>query len=174
VVAIRVTGGGGATTLTDLTDVAGQTGPNKSPLGDPTGQLFTLTEVPTKADIDGILDGVRAVDWVYLDPLNGFRNYRDVSGDNWVPLRYRHNLNNIVHLEGVILPPDTHSIPDPVKVAVMPPETRSGYDLTFSADAQNGSIRFDLLADGSLMVVPVDSSGWLSLCGISWSVEAAA
>ena len=49
--------------------------------------------------------GVAAVNWVYLEPLNGFENLPNLFGDNWAPLRYRLTLNNIVHLEGLVKPP---------------------------------------------------------------------
>jgi hypothetical protein len=173
VVAIRVTGGG-VSTLTDLTDVSGQTGPNKSPLGDPTGQLFTLTEVPTQADLDAILDGVRAVNWVYLEPLNGFENLPNLFGDNWVPLRYRLTLNNIVHLEGLVKPPPEQS-GSPIVICVLPEDCRSGYDLVFPAKSaipdQEGHVY--LRADGRLELASAQPWAWVSVCGISWSVEAA-
>lgn len=51
-------GEGGATSLTDLTDVSGEPGPGKSPVGDPGGDTFTLTEVSTQEAIDEILHQV--------------------------------------------------------------------------------------------------------------------
>lgn len=45
-------GNGGAQTLADLTDVSGEPGPNKSPIGDQAGVEFTLTEVATQAYVE--------------------------------------------------------------------------------------------------------------------------
>lgn len=45
-------GGGGASTLTDLTDVTGTPGPGKAPVADLTGATFPLTEVATQAYVD--------------------------------------------------------------------------------------------------------------------------
>lgn len=47
--------GGGPSSLTDLTDVTGTPGPNKSPVYDGDTGLAPLTEVPTQADLDAIL-----------------------------------------------------------------------------------------------------------------------
>lgn len=44
--------GGGAGTLTELTDVTGTPGPGKAPVADETGNTYPLTEVATQAYVD--------------------------------------------------------------------------------------------------------------------------
>jgi hypothetical protein len=48
----RAGSGGGPSSLTDLTDVTGDPGPGKAPIGDASGQSFPLTEVATQAYVD--------------------------------------------------------------------------------------------------------------------------
>lgn len=165
-----VGGGGGSDTLSGLSDVTGEPSPGKAPVYDESGEA-PLTHVATTADVDAILAGVAAVDWISVDPLNGFENMPNLFGDNWVPLRYRHNLNNIIHLEGVIKPPASQS-GTPVVFAEMPEETRSGWDQIFNVPTPhyNEFGRVYLRADGRLELSG-QAWDWISLCGISWSVE---
>jgi hypothetical protein len=161
-------------TLTDLTDVAGTTGTGKAPVDDGTG-TYQLTPVTTTNDLNNILAQVAAVEWHYLQPLNGFQNYVDVYGGDWVKLRYRHTLNNIVHLEGMLTRnPPIEEAEEPIVLAVMPEVSRSGYSLVFAATCTEDVLgRIDLQPDGSLVLTSQAASpiSWLSLCGISWSVE---
>jgi hypothetical protein len=157
--------------MSELLDVTGSSGTGKSPVGDGTEQ-FPLTHVATTADITAILAGVAAVEWIYLEPLNGFENLPNLFGDNWAPLRYRHTLNNIVHLEGLVKPPTGQS-GSPIVIAVMPEECRSGYDLVFPAKSSipNEEGHIYLRSDGRLELASAYPWAWVSLCGISWSVE---
>lgn len=173
---------GGATTLTDLTDVSGSTGPNKSPVGDPTGSLFTLTEVPTQADLDAILAGVAAVEWHDLELRNGFSTYPgqpDQDGIVWAPARYRLTLNNVVHLEGVVIHDTLLSDADaPLVIAQLPPECSPGLGLWFDCPTHVQYLaRVDVYGDGTLVFRGTFGAEgdiqYLSLSGINFSVGAA-
>jgi hypothetical protein len=162
--------------LRDLQDVDTSSDPGlgASPVDDGSG-VYPLTRVSTTEDVDAILAGVAAVDWRYLDPLNGFENLPSLFGDNWAPLRYRLTLNNIVHLEGLVKPPPGQS-GSPIVIAMLPQECHSGYDLVFPAKSaipnEEGHVYFR--SDGRLELASAQPWPWVSLCGISWSVEAAA
>lgn len=187
-VAIRVPPGGGASTLTDLTDVSGSTGPNKSPVGDQTGALFTLTEVPTQADLDAILASVAAVDWhVIGDPgeppfWNGFANL----GAPWAPARYRLTLNNVVHIEGTITRPAPLFVEDTGTVLFqLTPDCLPGGNLAFTAESGIGQSglgpsisRIVVQSDGAVtwdgyVTVGEGAETFLTLSGINYSVGGA-
>ena len=159
--------------LRDLHDVstAGDQGEGSSPVDDGTSE-FALTRVTTVEDLDAILASVAAVDWNYLEPLNGFENLPNLFGDNWVPLRYRLTLNNVVHLEGLVKPPPEQS-GSPIVIAMLPQDCHTGYDLVFPAKSaipnEEGHVYFR--SDGRLELASAQPWQWVSLCGISWSVE---
>ena len=179
-VAVRVPSGpGGATTLTDLTDVSGSTGPNKSPIGDPTGSLFTLTEVPTRADLDAILASVAAVEWHDIELQHGFRSFEgqpDLDGIVWAPARYRLTLNNVVHLEGLVVHDTLLTEADaPLVIAQLPPECAPGMALWFDCPTHIQYLaRVDVYADGTLMYKGIFGADgdiqYMSLSGINFSV----
>lgn len=161
--------------LRDLQDVhtTDDPGQGASPVDDGSG-TYPLTLVTTQSSLDGILASVAAVEWHYLEPLNGFENLPNLFGDNWAPLRYRLTLNNIVHLEGLLKPPPGQS-GSPVVICVMPEDCRSGYDLAFPAKSSipNEEGHVYLRSDGRLELASAQPWAWVSVCGISWSVEAA-
>jgi hypothetical protein len=173
---------GGPTSLTDLSDVSGEPGPNKSPVGDPSGLEFTLTEVPTQADLDAILAGVAHVDWHDVgkpgEPLfqPGFSNL----GPPWSPARFRHTLNNTVYLQGTVThPADFDPESTWLPIFQLPPEL-----------IPNGSIQFGCISnDNSMSKIVVWEDGmviwggyitgtfvanipYVSLGGVSFSVGA--
>jgi hypothetical protein len=160
--------------LRDLDDVRTLVDPGlgAAPVDDGSG-VYPLTRVTTTTDLDAILASVAAVEWHYLEPLNGFENLPNLFGDNWAPLRYRLTLNNIVHLEGLVKPPPQQS-GSPTVICLMPADCRSGYDLVFPAKSaipdEEGHIY--LRSDGRLELASAQPWAWVSVCGISWSVEA--
>jgi hypothetical protein len=157
--------------MTELLDVTGASSSGASPVSD--GQAtFPLTQITTTTDLNAILASVAAVEWHYLEPLNGFENLPNLFGDNWAPLRYRLTLNNIVHLEGLVKPPAGQS-GSPIVIAMMPEECHTGYDLAFPAKSsipnEEGHVYFR--SDGRLELASAEPWAWVSVCGISWSVE---
>lgn len=177
-VAIRVTGGG-ATTLTALTDVTGHPGLNKSPVDDGSG-VFPLTEITVRDDLDAILDGVRAVNWVYPTLLNGFQS----MGPPWAKARYRLALNNTVYVEGLVTRMDPLWGEDaPVPIFELTSDCLPGGNLMFiapSGPSPSGPTisTVNVLADGTVawggyVTVGEGAEGYVSLSGITFSVEAA-
>ena len=181
-VAIRVTGGGGgASTLTELTDVTGDPGLNKSPVDDGSG-VFPLTEITTRSDLDGILTSVAYVDWHDLELQNGFRSFEgqpDLDGIVWAPARYRLTLNNVVHLEGHVVHDTLLTEADaPLVIAQLPPECSPGMALWFDCPTHVQYLaRVDVYADGTLMYKGIFTAEgdiqYMSLSGINFSVGAA-
>ena len=173
---------GGVTPLPDLTDVSGTPGPSKSPVGDATGSLFTLTEITTQANIDAVLANVAAVNWFDLELQNGFQSYPgqpDLDGIEWAPARYRLTLNNVVHLEGLVAHDTLLSRRDaPLVIAQLPPECSPGLALWFDCPTHIQYLaRVDVYADGSIVFRGVFGAEgdiqYLSLSGINFSVGAA-
>jgi hypothetical protein len=171
---------GGATTLTDLTDVTGTAGLNKSPVDDGSG-VFPLTEVTTRADLDAVLASVAAVNWVDLELQNGFSTWAgepDLDGIVWAPARYRLTLNNVVHLEGVVIHDTLLSDADaPLVIAQLPPECSPGMALWFDCPTHVQYLaRVDVHGDGTLVFRGVfGATGdiqYMSLSGINFSVGA--
>jgi hypothetical protein len=175
-VAIRVPPGqGGASTLTDLTDVSGSTGPNKSPVGDKTGSLFTLTEVTTQADLDGILSSVAAVNWrplVLADPR--FVAYSTIDPRFAAPA-WRLTLNNVVHIQGMVgcAPPLTEDDTGAV-LATLDPDSRPLAALLFGCSANPGNnVRLDIDPSGAITFSGLLTGGgveWFTLSQITFSV----
>ena len=121
---------GGATTLTELTDVTGTPGPNKAPVYDADTGIAPLTEIPTQADLDQVLADVARTDWINLELLSGFNNI----GDPWAVARYRRTLNSTVYLEGSIRNPDTTiSEATWIPIAQLPEDSRPTAALEFDA-----------------------------------------
>lgn len=96
-------GGGGPTSLTDLTDVTGLPGVGKAPVSVAGGD-FPLTHIVTQTDLDAVLSTVAGVEWHDIgsagEPpfLSGFRNI----GDPWSPARYRMLANSTVRIQGTV------------------------------------------------------------------------
>lgn len=167
-----ITAGGGATSLTELTDVTGEPAPGYSPVADQSSQEFPLTRVTTQEDLDKILAAVAAVEWHDLELQSGFTNL----GGEFAPLRYRLTLNNVVYLEGIINRAEAvldtnHGLP----IAQLPPECSPGLRLMFDVqtDAQNPA-RVDVHGDGLLtfegFFAGTANAHSFTLCGISFSV----
>lgn len=165
-------GGAGASSLTDLTDVTGDPGAGKGPVGNTDGTEFPLTRLVTQEDLEAILAAVAAVEFHDLELQNGCVN----AGLGWPPLRYRLTLNNAVFLEGVITrdPPFSESMAGLV-IATVPVEARPGFSLMFSAPSSGQNpARVDVQANGDIVfqgfLAGTAVSGYLSLCGINYSV----
>jgi hypothetical protein len=177
-VAIRVPPStGGPSTLTDLTDVTGSPGPNKSPLGDPTGSLFTLTEVPSQDDLDAILASVAEVDWRPLALQPGFSTFD--SDPSFATPKYRLTLNNVVHVEGMVgcSPPLSDSQVGKL-LTTLPPDACPDATLLFGCPAYGNNARFDVNADGEItfqgMLIGGGQIDWFSLSVVTFSVGGAA
>lgn len=177
---------GGAQSLTDLTDVSGDTGPNKAPIGDDAGSMFTLTQVVTQQDLEAILASVAAVDWhtVGVDGEPGFAPEWYNAPGAWAPCRYRRTLNSSVFVEGVV----AHNGPlngedAPVTIFQLPADCLPGGDLMFTTVSGSAPIgptisTVNVLADGRVVwggyvTVGEGAEGFVSLCGIVFSVQAA-
>jgi hypothetical protein len=131
----QTSGGGGATTLTELTDVTGTPGLGKSPVDDGTA-TFPLTPVTTQADLDAVLAEVAAVNWHNIGtpgepPFQSqFRNI----GDPWSPARYRLLANSTVRMQGTITCDDPTIIDSTwVPIFTLPAEAAPDYNLEFTA-----------------------------------------
>jgi len=168
---------GGPATLTDLTDVTGDPGLNKSPVYD--GVEFPLTAVTTQEDLDAILASVAHVEWHDIgapgEPpfLSGFRN----TGDPWGHARYRRTLNSTVYLEGTVSNDDqTLGGATWVPIFQFPPDCSPGASLRFLGLANDDSIgKLILWEDGTLVwggfaVGPHEPIDYVSLGGVSFSV----
>jgi hypothetical protein len=168
---------GGATTLTDLTDVTGTPGPGVSPVGDHNG-LFPLIPVTTKDDLDQILTQVAAVTWHNIgDPgeppfLSQFRNI----GDPWSPARFRILANSTVRLQGTVAC-DDQSISDStwVPIFTLPPEIAPDYNLEFTGLTNDNAWSKLYIWDtgdviwGGYITEPHAPIGRLPLNFISWT-----
>jgi hypothetical protein len=134
--------GGGATTLTDLTDVTGTPGPGHAPVDDGSS-TFVLTPVTTQQDLDNVLNSVAAVTWHNVgDPgeppfQSQFRNI----GDPWSPCRFRILANSTVRLQGTITC-DDQTIADSTWLNIfdLPPEAAAGYSLEFAILTNDNAI----------------------------------
>ena len=178
-------GGGGATTLTELSDVTGDPGFGKSPVDDGTS-TFPLTRVTTQEDLDAILNSVAAVTFHNIgDPgeppfQNGYRN----TGDGWCPAGWRLTLNNVIHIQGSVSNDDPAS-GEPVRTPIfqLPANARPAGNLRFHClvnDNATGEVVV-WAADGNVMwagyVHHAEGSdpaspppiGYLSLDSISFS-----
>lgn len=171
--------GGGASTLTELTDVTGEPGFGKSPVDDGTA-IFPLTRVATADDITGILTTVSTPVWhVIGDPAEppyqaGFRP----TGDPWAGARYRLAANNVVHLEGQVTNDDQTSGPATwLPIFQFPQDCLPGVSLRFACLARDDSIgkiivwNDGLVLWGGYVTGPGDPGiPYVSLDGISFSV----
>jgi hypothetical protein len=166
--------GGGASSLTGLDDVSGTPGPNKAPVGDDTGNNFTLLPVVTQTDLDAILASVAEVDWRPLDLQPGFAPY----GNGFADPRYRLTLNNVVHAEGMVgcSPPLTEDEAGKL-VATFAPDALPSGRLLFGCPAFGNNARFDVDSDGKItfegMLMGGGQIDWFSLTPINYSVGAA-
>ena len=170
-------GEGGATSLTELTDVTGDPGFGKSPVDDGSS-TFPLTRVTTQADLDAILEQVAAVTWFDLDLGDGITNAADDPAVNpdTVRARCRLTLNNLVFIEAVLKcePPLTNAQSGRV-LATLPPETVPGARLIFlcGSSGQNPA-EIDVLADGTIVFETffggTANAAIVTLCGISFSI----
>jgi hypothetical protein len=146
--------GGGATSLTDLTDVTGTPGLGKSPVDDGSG-TFPLTPVTTQQDLDAILAEVAGVVWHNIgDPgeppfLSNFRN----MGDPWSPARYRVLANSTVRLQGTLVCDDTTiSNATWIPIFQLPVEYAPGDNLEFSTLTNDNAIsRMYVWDDGTVV-----------------------
>jgi hypothetical protein len=167
-------GGGGANSLADLDDVGGTPGPGKSPVGNPTGTDFLLTQVVTQTDLDAILAAVAAVDWRVLDLQPGFAPF----GDGFADPRYRLTLNNVVHLEGMVGCNPPLAEDDVGKlVCTLPSDSYPSGRLLFGCPAFGNNARFDVDPNGAItfegMLMGGGQIDWFSLTPITFSVGAA-
>jgi hypothetical protein len=178
----KASAGGGATSLTDLSDVTGSPGLNKAPVDDGSG-VYPLTEITTREDLDAILASVAHVEWHDVGkpgepPFQpGWTNF----GPPWSPLRFRNTLNSTVYLQGAVVhnadfDPQSTWLP----IFQLPP-----------ALVPNGAIQYGCISnDNSVSKVVVWEDGmviWggyiagqfatnvphLSLAGVSFSIGAA-
>jgi len=136
-------GGGGATTLTELADVTGEPGPGKSPVYDGNTGMAPLTRVTTEDDLDAILGQVAEVEWDVVGAadgppfLSGFRP----TGDPWAVPRFRRTLNNVVHIEGQITNDDqTAGAATWLPMFQLPPDCLPGMPLRYGCLANDNSI----------------------------------
>jgi hypothetical protein len=163
--------GGGATTLTELTDVTGDPAPGYSPVADETATVFPLTRVTTQDDLDAILAAVAQVIWNEVTLYNGCTAY----GGDWAPPRYRHTLNNVVHVEGLVMPPRPLTDTDSgIAIAQIP--VGPGADLMFTSSCDGPtSCRLVVKADGLILFdglhAGAGEASLFSLSGISYSVD---
>jgi hypothetical protein len=179
VVAVRVTGGGGASTLTELSDVTGHPGFGRSPVDDGSG-VFPLTRVTTEDDLNGILAIVADVEYHrFGDPgepplESGFADY----GPPYAPARWRLQSNNVLRLDGAITNPAP--LTGPTVIARMPDGCRPDTTHVFMAPSDQSISRIDVDADGTiiwyvyLVAGGSGAQGYLSLSTVSYSVVATA
>jgi len=165
--------GVGDSSLTDLTDVTGTPGTGKSPVSDGAGD-FPLTHIVTQTDLDGILASVAAVNWRPLDLQPGFAAY----GNGFADPRYRLTLNNVVHVEGMVLcnPPLTDDDAGKV-IATVADDSLPGAKLLFGCAAYGNNARIDVMPTGEFVFYGMLMGGgqidWFSLSVINYSVGAA-
>jgi hypothetical protein len=178
-VAIRATAG--ASTLMELTDVTGDLGSKRSPVDDGSG-VFPLTEITLREDLDAILASVAAVNWIPLDLQPGFQSYEgqpDLDGIVWAPARYRLTLNNVVHLEGLVVSDKLLTEADAgLVIAQLPPECSPGLGLWFDCPTHVQYLaRVDVYGDGTIVFRGVFGAEgdiqYMSLSGINFSVGVA-
>jgi hypothetical protein len=146
--------GGGATTLTDLTDVTGQPGPGHAPVDDGSS-TFVLTPVTTQDDLDQVLNSVAAVIWHNVGDPNEppFQSQFRNIGDPWSPLRFRLLANSTVRLQGTITCDDqTIGGATWVPICQLPAEVAPGYNLEFCALTNDDAFsRVYVWEDGQLV-----------------------
>jgi hypothetical protein len=176
-VAIRVPPGGGAATLTDLTDVSGTPGPSKSPVGDKTGSQFTLTEIPTQADIDAVLSGVAAVNWRTLELADPRLTPFSTRDPRFADPAWRLTLNNVVHLQGMVgCAPPLSDNDIGLLIATLDSDSRPLATLLFGCPAFNNNARIDVNPDGTIlfqgMLIGGGEIDWFSLSAVTFSVGA--
>jgi len=171
------TGGGGTSTLADLSDVSGQPGPGKSPVYDDTG-IANLIEITTEQRFEDVLTVVATVELHNIgDPgeppfLNSFAAY----GPAYCTPRWRLAANNVVHLEGLICRtvPLDHVADAGTPMFQLPAELAPDAAQMFIAGGSGPSISYlDLRVDGTLawggILFGADAETAISLCGISWN-----
>ncbi len=166
--------------LADLADVTGPATMAGAPVYD--GVEYPLTQIPTQESLDAILASVAYVDWHDLELQNGFMSYPgqpDLDGIVWAPARYRLTLNNVVHLEGLVVHDTLLSDADgPLVIAQLPPECSPGLALWFDCPTHVQYLaRVDVYGDGTIVFRGVFGAEgdiqYLSLSGINFSVGAA-
>jgi hypothetical protein len=166
---------GGPTSLTDLTDVTGTPGPSKSPVGDPAGQTFTLTEVPTQADLDQILANVAEVTWRPLQLQDPRLTPFSTQDARFADPAWRLTLNNVVHIQGQVacIPPISDADTG-LTIATLDPDSRPLATLLFGCPAFNNNARVDVNPDGTIifqgMLIGGGEIDWFSLSMITFSV----
>ncbi len=166
--------------LADLADVTGLPTMAGAPVYD--GAEYPLTQIPTQQSLDAILASVAAVEWHDLELRNGFSTYPgqpDLDGIVWAPARYRLTLNNVVHLEGVVIADRLLTDADaPIVIGQLPPECSPGLALWFDCPTHVQYLaRVDVYADGTLtfrgVLAGEGDIQYISLSGINYSVGAA-
>ena len=134
-----------------------------------------------QADLDAILSSVAEVNWHDLELGPGFSSYAgqpDLDGIVWAPARWRLTLNNVVHLEGVVIHDTLLSDADSgLLIAQLPPECSPGLALWFDCPTHVQYLaRVDVMADGRLVFHGVFGAEgdiqYMSLSGINFSVGA--
>lgn len=169
--------GGGASSLTDLTDVTGDPGPGKSPVGDASG-MFPLVPVTTQDDLDAVLAQVAAVDQHHIgDPGEPpfAANWRNI-GDPWAVASYRHLANSTVRLQGTVMCQD-QTIQDAtwIPVFTLPAELAPAGNLEFGVLTNDNAIsKVAVWSDGNVvwcgyMIGTHAPVSRLPLNGLSWS-----
>ena len=169
-------GGGGSDTLSGLSDVTGEPGAGKAPVYDDSGEA-PLTHVATTEDVDKILAGVAAVEWVYPELLSEWRN----TGDPWCPVRWRRTLNNVVHIEGQATNDNpSYGAATWLPIFQLPPECLPGESLRFGCLCNDNAIgkiivwKDGLVLWGGYMLGPVaDYIPYVSLDVVQFSVGVA-
>jgi hypothetical protein len=171
------TPGGGASTLTELTDVTGTIGIGKAPVDDGTG-TFPLTPITTQQDLDDVLTQVAAVTWHDIDTPGepNFQSQFRNMGDPWSPARYRVLANSTVRVQGTVCcDDDTIADSQWLPIFQLPAELAPGYTLEFSALTNDNTIsRLYVWEDGTVIWAgyaignhaPIDK---LPLNFLSWS-----
>jgi hypothetical protein len=171
--------GGGS--LAGLSDVTGEPGPGKSPVGDNSG-MFPLVPVTTQDDLDAVLAEVAAVSWHNIgDPgeppfLSEFRNI----GDPWSPLRYRVLANSTVRMQGTVCCDDqTIGSSTWVPIFTLPAAVAPDYSLEFCALTNDTAFSKLYIWDTGDVIwggyvntsgsMPTDPVGRLPLNFLSWS-----
>jgi hypothetical protein len=174
VAAIRYPAGGGASTLTALTDVTGTPGLNKAPVDDGSG-VYPLTEIPTQESLDAILASVAHVDWRPLVLLD--RRFAPF-GQGYADPAWRLTLNNVVHMQGLVAssPPLTDNDAGAL-LGTLDADSWPLAKLLFGCPGNPGNnARFDVEGDGRIVFNGLLTGGgvdWFSISSISFSVGAA-